>query len=86
MHADGVVQQKPTGCLRGAAEALRRSFARVSPPHKATSLEDIRVTIEGTRLGVLTDPQGQFGLSGDFAGRSAWCSSSRDGGRRTPGS
>ena len=31
-------------------------------------LEDIRVTIEGTSLGVQTDPQGQFGLSGDFAG------------------
>ena len=44
-------------------------------------LEDIRVTIEGTSLGVQTDPQGQFGLSGDFAGPVGMVFELPDGGR-----
>ena len=39
------------------------------------------MTIEGTRLGVLTDPQGQFGLSGDFAGPIGMVFEPPDGGR-----
>lgn len=47
--------------LRDALQWPREARAR-------GPLEDIRVTIEGTRHSVTTDPQGHFGLSGHFAG------------------
>jgi len=70
-NVSSVATAQRAGPARRPATLLARVWRSLQWPAVANArapFEDIRVTIEGTAIAVRTDPEGRFGLSGDFAG------------------